>query len=462
MPLIFFFGFIFLCVFNASSQNNNSDIIIKNIIINGNKITNENIILREIPFTVLDTLDSISLNSRILQAKQNLLNTSLFNFADISTINIDSNFIEVQINLIERHYIWPLPFFELADRNFNTWLKKWDFSRIYYGLYVVMDNFRGRKEVLKILAKGGLDKSFGFSYQTPNINKSKTLGLGFAASYTTTDDIAYDLYNDKLRFLNIPGDNVKTNVNVASQLSYRPDFNTYHNISLSYDMLSFADTVLILNPDYSPMNKQQYFTFIYSYRLDYRDFRPYPLNGFFIEGRLEKKGFGLFKNEDINMIYLEGSFKKYSQLANNLYLAAGVSGKITLGDKILFNHRNILGFGNTFVRGFEYYTINGKNMILTKTNLKYQILPQKVINLPFIKAKKFKTVPLSFYLNLYSDAAYAYNNKTNPVNKLNNTFLYGQGIGIDFVTYYDKIFRLEYSINSLNEKGVFMHFISSL
>jgi len=462
VPHILLFCFCFLYIFNTFPQFNDGKIIIKNIVISGNKITKENIIFREIPFKKGDTLDTAAFDKQIIQAKQNLLNTSLFNFVDINIINPDSNFSEIYINLIERHYIWPLPFFELADQNFNTWLKKWDLSRIYYGLYVVIDNFRGRKEILKILARSGLDKSIGLSYQSPNINKNKTLGLAFATSYTTTDDIAYNLYNDKFQFLNIPGANVKTNYNATSQLTYRPDFYNYHTLSVAYDMVSFADTLFTLNPDYSSLPKQEYFTFIYSYRDDHRDFRPYPLTGYFIEGRIEKKGFGILKKEDIDMFYIEGSFKKYTQLSENLFIAAGLSGKITIGDKILFNHRNILGFGNTFVRGFEYYSVNGKNMILTKTNLKYQILPQKIINLPLIKAQKFKKVPLSFYLNLYCDAAYAYDNKKNNTNKLNNTFLFGQGIGIDFVTYYDKIVRLEYSFNSLNENGIFIHFISSL
>ena len=43
-------------------------------------------------------------------------------------------------------------------------------------------------------------------------------------------------------------------------------------------------------------------------------------------------------------------------------------------------------------------------------------------------------------------------------NALNNSFLFSQGVSLDFVTYYDKLLRLEYSRNHLNEWGFFIHF----
>ena len=41
---------------------------------------------------------------------------------------------------------------------------------------------------------------------------------------------------------------------------------------------------------------------------------------------------------------------------------------------------------------------------------------------------------------------------------LANTFLWSSGVSLDYVTYYDKLLRIEFSINHLGEKGVFLHF----
>ena len=43
-------------------------------------------------------------------------------------------------------------------------------------------------------------------------------------------------------------------------------------------------------------------------------------------------------------------------------------------------------------------------------------------------------------------------------NNLTNSLLIGRGISLDYVTYYDKLLRIEFSVNHLGEKGVFLHF----
>ena len=40
---------------------------------------------------------------------------------------------------------------------------------------------------------------------------------------------------------------------------------------------------------------------------------------------------------------------------------------------------------------------------------------------------------------------------------LNNRMLYTGGMGFDIVSFYDTCIRLEYSINQLGQKGLFLH-----
>jgi hypothetical protein len=47
-------------------------------------------------------------------------------------------------------------------------------------------------------------------------------------------------------------------------------------------------------------------------------------------------------------------------------------------------------------------------------------------------------------------------------NQLPGTFLTGKGIGLDLVTYYEKVFRIEYSWNKNNEGGFFLHFVAPI
>lgn len=47
---------------------------------------------------------------------------------------------------------------------------------------------------------------------------------------------------------------------------------------------------------------------------------------------------------------------------------------------------------------------------------------------------------------------------------MQNQLIYGGGIGLDFVTYYDMVFRLEYGINKFKELGflfILLHLFNS-
>jgi len=53
---------------------------------------------------------------------------------------------------------------------------------------------------------------------------------------------------------------------------------------------------------------------------------------------------------------------------------------------------------------------------------------------------------------------YIYDPPNKTSNPLQSKLLWGNGISLDYVTYYDKLLRIEYSVNHLGEKGVFLHF----
>ena len=102
--------------------------------------------------------------------------------------------------------------------------------------------------------------------------------------------------------------------------------------------------------------------------------------------------------------------------------------------------------------------IDGQNFWLSKTAMKFALIEKTNFDIPYIKMKQFKKSHFSIYLSIFSDMAYIIDNQNNKNNSLSNSFLWGKGISLDYVTYYDKVLRIEYSINHLGEKGVFLHF----
>jgi len=52
---------------------------------------------------------------------------------------------------------------------------------------------------------------------------------------------------------------------------------------------------------------------------------------------------------------------------------------------------------------------------------------------------------------------YVYSEKPLNSNKLSNTLLRTAGIGVDIISIYDFVFKIDYSVNQLGDKGLYLH-----
>jgi hypothetical protein len=234
---------------------------------------------------------------------------------------------------------------------------------------------------------------------------------------------------------------------------------------LGYTDLLISDSVLVFNPDYSygpQYNRNKFFSFFYQYRSDYRDYKQYPLKGYYLDLNLDKKGLGIFKDPVVNSMSIKANFRKYYRIKGRFYYAAGISGKVSPIWEQPYYYLSGLGYGRDFIRGYEYYVIDGQHYGLWKNNLKFELVPTRVQSFNFIPTDKFSKLYYAIYLNVYADLGYVFDNRNNVYNPLANELNYGYGFGLDFVTYYDFVLRLEYSFNKMGESGFFIHFMPSI
>src|SRR5688572_3336940 len=94
---------------------------VSRIVVMGNRITRDRIILRELSLKSGDIIHSGELASVLDLDKKKLINTRLFNTVDIKTIESIPGRIDLIVDVAERWYTFPAPIFELSDRNFNEW-----------------------------------------------------------------------------------------------------------------------------------------------------------------------------------------------------------------------------------------------------------------------------------------------------------------------------------------------------
>lgn len=459
---IFFLILLLFCGVLLAQEKTTQINIVSDIKIIGNKTTKDHIILRELPFDIGDTINPENLSEILERTRSNLFITSLFNFVTIETAYLHDIYLSVFITVEERWYWWPLPIFEVQEPNFNTWWQDKSMDRVNYGVYLAKENFRGRKERLVLKAQAGYTEKAGFKYSVPYINTNKTQGIDMSFSYSRNHEVNYTTIGNKRAFYKDDNKYLKKEVYGGFAYVFRPKLYNSHSFQLSYSNVELADSVLYYNADFlSPNNvSTQFFSLTYYLKRDKRNNKFYPTQGYFYDFQLTQSGLGIF-DKNINNSFVQTSYRKFIKLYHKVYWGGLIRGKYSF-TKSPYGMMNGLGYMNHVVRGYEYYVINGNHYGLFKSQLRYGLLEEKVVQVKPLPFDKFNKIPVSIYLGTYFDAGYVSENTTGYNNFLNETWLYGGGVSLDFVSYYDIVFRFEYSINRMNEQGFFIHFVAPL
>lgn len=434
-------------------------VIVTSINITGNKVTKRSIILREIPFREGDTLSYSTLKLKMKKANQNLLNSSLFNFVNVDTFDTRFGATKIIVRVTERWYTFPVPIFEIADRNFNTWWQTRDLGRINYGFFLNRENFRGRKETVALIAQFGYSQTFGVAYRVPYLNSKQRTGMGGSFVWTRNHEINYGSDSNKVQYFKDPDDYARKELAAKLNYTYRKGIYNTFTFEAKYFNGYIEDTITKLTTDYFVNNKRsmEYLSLELFSKRDCRDSKAYPLKGYYLDATISKIGFGVLPNEKVDLWYFIVSAKKYFKLSNRFYLASSVRGKMSSKtDQPYYNQRG-LGYSD-YIRSYEYYVVDGQKYALSKVGVKYCIVKPHVQKISFIGSEKFNTFHYALYAEVFADGGYVEDKKYLQINNpLSNQMLYGYGVGLNYVTYYDAVIRLEGAVNKQGEYGFFIH-----
>ncbi len=464
----FFLFFVFISAFgitNNPAAEKNDIYIVSNITLSGNKKTKDHIILRELTFASQDTIHVKNLNKHISRTKSNLLNLSLFNFVTIDTFVHADKRIDFLISVEERWYIWPYIYLDFAGRNFSEWWKSKDYQRLEYGLSMDHYNFRGRNQILKAKIIMGYPDEFSLVYRNLVLDKKQHHFLHTGLSYSHQNSLFYRIQHNELLFY-LGEAPVMKNFNFNLGYTYRPKLYRQHKFDINFQYFFISDTILTLNPNFLGKSRKEvnFFSFHYQYYYDLLDSKIYPKKGKKIHFEFKKKGLRVFDEKSIDATILQLSAAKYFQLHKRWYTATAVHLKKSFPRDQPFIIRRGLGYLQPF-HGFEFNVIDGQDYVLFQHLVKFTLLPTQIIHLKFIPLPKFNKVHLTLYANAFADAGYVWD--SSKLYELNhntmaNEFLYSGGLGIDLVSYYDKIFRFEYAINKYGISGFYIHFIAPI
>jgi outer membrane protein assembly factor BamA len=473
--MIFFYRHILLCFFCAmclcsSAQidtslsvlrhKNSFDtsvksplLLIADIAITGNKRTKPYIIEREIPFKQGDYVAKKDLEALLIIARQQVINTSLFVDVYVYVSTQQGELVFINVDVKERWYLFPLPYFKLVDRNFNQWWveEKRSFDRVNYGLKFIQNNVSGRNDRLNISLISGYNHQVDLQYEQPFVDRALKSGFNVRFLFSQQHELNYKTDLSKQLFYK-QDEFVMKIIKAEAAYLYRPAIKTKHVFRLSYTQEEVSDTILKLNPNYFSNHATRVAFPELSYTLEYfnADYLSYPLRGFMGDFSIAQRGF----SQDMHMTQLEFHSTYSHPFIANTNLQIQAAGIIKVPFTQPYFNQQLFGYGGVFFRGLEYYVFDGVAGVLARATERKKLWAVAIQ--PGTSAKKRAAIPFTFYAKLYSDVGYGYT--PHPGNSLlNNRLITTWGAGLDIVSIYDAVFKFEYSFNQLGGQGLFFH-----
>lgn len=441
-----------------------SKVCIQSIDIVGHKKTKTALIQNELNISVGDSIALEDLLPRIEQNKRFLINSLLFNYVDIKIIKWEEQNVHLLILLKESWYIFPLPQFELADRNFNVWWTRHnkDLRRANIGLWLIWRNLTGYNDLLKVIVQFGYTRKFELDYTLPPMGQQRKFGFNVNALYSDNKEVAYNTINNKLAFYNNFSVPERQYQRIRGRIRgyYRRTLFETQRLELTYLQLKIGDTIAQINPNFflDGRTTQRSFNLKYTYTLDKRDIRAYPLKGYYIQAVLHKQGLGIFK--DIHQLQLSAHLGYYMPISSRLSVATILKGRYSFFRATMPYYNNkALGFQDDFVRGYQYYVINGQDFLLVQTDINFKVLDLSIPLFRKLPISYLQELPLRIHLRYHLDLGYVWDRFYAQANQLSNTDLLGTGIGIDLILYsYNIILQFEYTFNKNGEKGLYLRY----
>ena len=434
------------------------------VILLGHRKTRPRVIYREMTIARGDRIASEDLAYEVGRSYNNLMNTGLFASVDMTydTAHLDEGYTTLLVSMRETWYIYPVPVFELADRNFNVWWNEQGRSldRVNVGGKLTHYNVTGQRDKLKVGLTTGYTRSLEAGYSFPYLNRAGSIGLSADVGFFRRREQNYLTRDNQQLFYSDPNRFVYRSAGANLTLSYRRRIYVSHAVQLGYRYGRVADTIAHdLNPEFYGGGRasQEFFRFGYDFQNDRRDVRNYPWKGMFFLAGFSKDGLGIFGERDGMEVHAD--YRRFVPFGKRWSFNYGLAGKYSLiRTRQPFLENRAIGFGSNGLTGYQFYVVDGLDMLIWRLGVRRELFRTKLDlgKLVFIDA--FRYIPVRVLVSMQFNQGFANAPFVDGSNALNNTLLTGFGASLDFVLYYDMVGGLQYNRNHLGEDGIYLNF----
>jgi len=433
-------------------RSDTSTYFISAINMKGNRRTRDAIVAREYALKAGEYYTAKDLHERLRTTRENLMNTTLFVSVDVAVDTISQNELEVEVQLKERWYFFPVPYFSVVDRSINVWIKdqKASIDRANLGIKLIQNNLSGSNDPLNIWVVGGYTQQLSFRYKMPYLDKRLEKGMSVGFGYSRNREVNYGTDSNRQLFLELP-EFARKHLNADVALTYRKGSKLRMSLSTSYNFEQIDTAIINRNPNFfgNGETKASYLDLTYDIQYYNVDYIAYPLRGWQLTGNATNRFSGT-----IPMLQVGGSALATWNFLPKTNVNFQMAFQAKFGQNQPFFNSKLLGYGALILQGLDSYVVDGTFGAMARTTVKYEFRNFKVRNI--IRKKSIEYVPFRFFLKTYGNLGYAHQRNSEASNFMNNRMLRTAGFGIDILTIYDLVIKLEYSFNQFGDHGFFI------
>jgi len=390
--------------------------IVDSIIIIGNETTENFIVLRELNFSIGDTLTQ----QNSIYNRERVYSLGIFNHVYFIPTIIDAKRI-LTIQIEEGWYIYPIPVIQATENDLN---------KLSYGMYLKLKNFRGRNEDITASFLLGYDPTFGLNYYNPNIIGKENIFINSGISYS-------DVTNKSPTAEKIYGSNFTQNV-IGARFTAGKRFGLFNRLYLSSGYTYIETPFYIPGINASNNRIDNLVELGIGFEHDTRDLVQFPKNGLYSSLIYTAKGLGF---DDISYGVARIDFRKYQKVYDGLVGKWRFASRFTFGENVPYYDYSIIGTGEK-IRGHYFEKFEGDDYYLTSVEFYYPIIEELNIDLSFIPIipDKLLSYRIGFYTQIFAETGLAkYKDDPLAINKFNS----GYGLGLTFLILPYSILRFE-------------------
>ena len=415
----------------------NSDLypfIVDSISLSGNKITEDFIILRELNFSIGDTLTQ----QNSMFNRERVYSLGIFNHVYFVPSIVDDKRI-LTIEVEEGWYIYPIPIIQAKENDLN---------KLSYGMYLRIKNFRGRNEDLTAGFALGYDPTLFLSYYNPNIIGRENLFIGSTINYS-------DISNKSPTAQELYGSVFSQKV-IGANLTFGKRFGLFNRLYLNSGY-SYIETPFYV-PGINASNDRidNLVNLGIGFEHDTRDLKQFPKDGIYSSLIYSLKGLGF---DDISYSVAWIDFRKYHKIFGGLAGKWRVASRFTFGEDVPYYDYSIIG-NDEKIRGHYFEKFEGDDYYITSAEIYYPIIEELNVDLTFIPIipDQLLSYRIGFYTQIFAETGLAkYKEDPLAINKFNS----GYGLGLTFLVLPYSIVRIEVAFNEKFDSQLILDFGTS-